>query len=185
MFERTTLQKKTLEPLITKTLINFAACRIPSMISSTGENHNGKPEEYLESRKQCHHDDGDEAADPVAKKQQESKENDNQVPTPLENDHILCEIIEFVGAGNHRYVSGVNRKFRDMYQQKIGGTDTYFKNVVASVPCAKIAMEEKKWTHHEDSLSYFAAKHGQIEVLKWIKANNLPLDENTCAFAAY
>ena len=100
--------------------------------------------------------------------------HDPHPPTPvkhtslfslLEEEALLTAIFRFVGCGNYRFLAPVSKSFRKAYLKEFHETNTYFGNAVLSLPCTKIAIQEKT-QGEETKLACYAAKHGHIQVFK-------------------
>lgn len=98
------------------------------------------------------------------------------------SEENLCDILLFVGKGNHRYVAGVNRRFQSCYKQLFEDTTTKRSQVVASIPRVQLALQEDP--HLAALLCDHAAANGNLIVLRWARENGYEWTDQTCSKAA-
>lgn len=90
-------------------------------------------------------------------------------------DVVLQHCFSFIGPGHYRYIAGTCHYFEEIYSIE-HANKTMWKNAAASVPCAKLCLEDVRELGRDVYASLFtlsleAAKEGNVNVLEWARVN--------------
>ena len=99
----------------------------------------------------------------------------------LDEDALLRSILDFL-PGHFRFVAGVNKRFRSLYDHQT--PNTVYMAAMTSEATRKIWFEEDTWNVREYGCR-FAAKYGNLEALQWLRSHDCRWrNGNVCREAA-
>ena len=97
-------------------------------------------------------------------------------------DDVLGDIFSLVGDGHYRFIAGVSRSFRTVYQSLFQKRITYYS--VCNAKCAKLCYRELKSKTGKIHLIYVAARAGKLDIVSLLRFLDCPWDDWTSAVAA-
>ena len=98
----------------------------------------------------------------------------------LDDDALLRSILDFL-PGHFRFVAGVNRRFRSLYDHQT--PETFYIAAMASEAPQIIWLQEDETNVRRMGCRY-AAKFGNLEALQWFRDHDCRWNEHVCSAAA-
>jgi hypothetical protein len=117
-------------------------------------------------------------------KEQEEDESTTTISTidHLNIDIWTDKIFPFVGDYQFRFVAGVHPTFYQAYSITFPKKQTYYN--LSTLDHAKLCYEEIHNQYRQSMLCAYAAKHGLLNVLQYLRGIGCPWNVWTCTYAA-
>jgi hypothetical protein len=109
-------------------------------------------------------------------------ENVDIVQHSLENDDFVQQIVSFVGPNQYHFVAAINHTFRLVHHTLYPYNHQTYYNI-STVQHATICCEDRH-RNRSPTLCNLATQRGNLPVLKCLRLNGCPWDEQTCSGAA-